>query len=109
MKSLTPPYTISVLVLFIVIGLLPKIPLWAKILIQLIVGAAIYFLGKNYLFGLPYADDLPMSDLYGGPDEDGRFNKYSLGILGTVVGVVFSLIGSGFWALVGRFTKKEEA
>jgi len=101
MQQFSPTITVGVLVLYVVIGLIWKIPLIARLVLQIGLGATIYFVFGQALFALPNGDNLPMSDLYGGADGPG-FNKYALGFLGTVVGILFSLIGTGIGKLVGK-------
>jgi hypothetical protein len=105
--------TIGTLAVFIVVGLLPKVPWWAKLLIQLIVGAVIYFAMAETPFPLPNPDTNPIgAELYGGNiakawgmEDAPKVAFLSIGFLGTVLGVLTTGIVTVIGALVG--TKKE--
>lgn len=106
--------TIGALAVFIIVGLLPKVPWWAKLLVQLIVGAVIYFAMAETAFPLPSPDTNPIgAELYGGniakvwgmPDAP-KLAFLSMGVLGTVIGFIFTVIGTVIGLLVGK--KKED-
>lgn len=96
------PVTLGILAVFIVIAFIPKIPLIGRILIQLILGVIIYKTKSEAMFALPYPDSLPISELFGGDMGTGDFNKYALGVLGPVIGIVFSLIAAVIFKLMAR-------
>ena len=97
------PVTIAVFTLFLLIALVPpRLPLWARLLIQVVLGLGIYFGFKEKEFMMPMADSLPMSSLYGGDGGMGAFNKLALGFLAPVLGVVFSLVVGAVRALISR-------
>ena len=99
--------TFLVLGLFFVVALLPKVPWYVKIVVQLIIGAVVYFVFSDTMFDLPMGDSFPSSSIFGGaPSEemggDGSFNKYALGVLGTVLGIVGTFLMTGAYALFGK-------
>ena len=98
--------TIIALVLYFGIAFAPKVPWYVKVVLQIIIGLVIYFAFKETSFELP--ECLPMSSLFGGDayDMNGGFNKYAFGILGTVLGLIGTVIATIIYALVG---KKSEA
>lgn len=98
--------TIVTLAVFVLIGFLPKVPAWAKLLIQVAIGLIIYFPLKAQEFPLPMADSLPMSSIFGGDAFDiGGFQRYSMGFIGTVLGVLSTAIGTVIGLIVSK--KKE--
>lgn len=98
--------TFGTLAVFLIVAVIPKLPWWAKLLIQVAIGLLIYFPLKAQEFPLPMADSLPMSSIFGGDAFDiGGFQKYSMGFLATVLGVVMTLVVTAIQALVGK--KKE--
>ena len=106
--SVSAPITVAILIAMIVFGLLPKIPVWVKIPLQLIVGAGIYMGMGEAMFALPYGDNLPMSDLYGGSGGELGFNKLSMGVVSAGIGTVFSLLGFAIWKLIAMRSGGDE-
>lgn len=96
------PVTLMVLIAFVVVGFIPKIPLLGRIAIQVVAGLAIYFGMKEAMFGLPNPDRLPMSELYGGDGGMGEFNKYALGVIAPVLGIICSLIAAVIFKLLAK-------
>lgn len=92
--NLSPPITVVVLLAFLLVGLLPKVPAVAKVALQVLIGLGIYFGMSEAMFALPYGDNLPISDLFGGSGGQPGFNKLSMGFLCTVLGLVFTGIGT---------------
>ena len=87
------PVTLGVLLIYILIAIVPpRLPLVARLGIQIGLGLGIYFGFKEAEFMLPNGDNLPMSSLFGGDGGMGSFNKYALGVLGTVIGLLVSVI-----------------
>jgi len=73
----------------------PKIPtLLRNIMIQIAFGAFIYFALGEAMFNVP--DGMKMSGFFGGymmvADGVPLFNKLSLGVIGTVIGIIFSVL-----------------
>ncbi len=97
--------TLGILALFIVIGCLPKVPWWAKVVIQLIIGAVIYIAFSDKWFEFPYGDTLPISMLAGGNAGSEGFAYLSMGVLGTVIGLLFTALAT----VVGLLLKKKES
>jgi hypothetical protein len=106
--------TVGTLAAFVIIGLLPKVPWWAKLLIQLVIGAAIYFALAETEFPLPNPDTNPIgASLYGGnvakawgmPDAP-KFAFISVGAIGTVLGFLATAVGSVIGLIIGK--KKAE-
>lgn len=101
--------TFGTLALFIVTAFLPKIPWWAKLLIQIGMGALIYFLFTESEFPLPMADTLPLSSLFGGNvakawgDPEAGFAYLSMGVLGTMIGMLATAVTS----IIGALMKKK--
>jgi hypothetical protein len=100
--SISATVTILVLLAFIIVGLVPKLPAFAKVLIQVCAGVGIYFGLSDAMFGLPYSDNLPISDLFGGSGGQEGFNKLSMGVVCTGVGLLFTLLGTGIAALLRK-------
>ena len=100
--SVSAPITVAILVAMIILGLLPKIPVWIKIPLQLIVGAGIYIGMSDAMFALPYGDNLPISDLFGGNGGEPGFNKLSMGVVSGGLGTLSSLLGFAIWKLVAK-------
>lgn len=100
--------TFGTLILFVVTAFLPKIPWWAKILIQLGMGALIYFMFTETEFALPMGDTLPLSSLFGGNvakawgDPEAGFAYLSMGFLGTVIGVLATLAATAVGAILKK-------
>ena len=90
--SISVPVTIAVLIGMIVLGLHPKIPVWAKILVQVILAVGIYVGLSDAMFALPYGDSLPISDMFGGSGGQPGFNKMSMGVVSGVLGILASLL-----------------
>lgn len=92
------PVNLTFLCFLVMIGIAflpPKIPtLLRNIMIQVAFGVFIYFALFGAQFNLPAG--LPMSGLFGGyimaDPSVPLFNKYAMGFLGTVVGIVFSIL-----------------
>lgn len=105
--------TIGTLAAFVIIGLLPKVPWWAKLLVQVIMGAVIYFAMVETAFPLPSPDTNPIgAELYGGNvakawgmDDAPALAFLSMGVIGTVLGFLSTGLGTVIWFLVGK--KKE--
>lgn len=100
--------TIVALVLYFGIAFAPKVPWYVKVILQIVMGLVIYFYFKETSFDLPMGDKLPMSSLFGGDayDLNGGFNKYAFGILGTVLGLIGTVIATIIYAVLGK--KSEE-
>lgn len=107
--------TLGTLAVFVIVGLLPKVPWWAKIAIQVAIGAGIYILMPDGEFPLPYPDQNPIgAQLYGGnvakawgmPDAP-TFAYLSVGVLFTVLGLLATGVYS-LGALILGLTKKKE-
>ena len=97
----SPAVLLSILGVYIVIGLVWKIPLPARIGIQVVMGVILYTALGAHTFELPNSDNLPMSELYGGAPSGG-FNKFALGFLGTVIGILASIAGAVLGKLLGK-------
>lgn len=102
--------TIGTLVAFVAIGFLPKIPWWAKLLVQVILGTVIYVFMADKAFPLPSPDTNPIgAELYGGnaakawgiPDAP-TFAFLSIGVLGTVLGFLSTAVGTVVGVLMGK-------
>ncbi len=97
---LTLPASFTVVCVLVMLGIAflpPKIPtVLRNILLQVAFGTFIYFAMGEATFNLPNGDKLPMSGLAGGymmvDPSISLFNKLSLGFLGTVLGVVLSIL-----------------
>ncbi|MBI3924417.1 MAG: hypothetical protein HY319_02650 [Armatimonadetes bacterium] len=99
--------TILLPIVFILLGFVPsKLPIWARLGIQILGAALIYFLGSETEFPLPMGDTLPMSSIFGGDAGFGEFAPISMGFACGVLGVVASLIGEVIRKVLG---KKEES
>ena len=96
--------TIIALVLYFGIAFAPKVPWYVKVVLQIIMGLVIYFVFKETSFELPMGNKLPMSSLFGGDayDMNGGFNKYAFGVLGTVLGLIGTVVATVIYALVGK-------
>ena len=92
--DLSPGITIGVLIAMIVIGLVPRVPFIAKVALQLIIGAVIYHKFSDAMFNLPNGDNMKISSLMGGNGGLPEFNKLSMGVVSTAIGVIFSVIGA---------------
>lgn len=102
-----------VLGLFFVVAFAPKVPWYAKVVLQLIIGAVVYFGFGDTMFDLPMGDTLPISSLFGGAMSedmggDGAFNKLALGVLGTILGLIMTVVATILYALLGIGKKKDE-
>lgn len=88
---------------YFIVAFLPKVPWYAKVLIQVVIGAVIYFGFSETMFDLPAGDSLPISSLFGGSSEwsGGGFNKYAMGVLGTVLGLIMTLVATVLYGLLG--------
>lgn len=105
--------TIATLGFFIIVGLLPKVPWWAKLLVQGVAAAIIYVAFVETAFPLPSPDTNPIgAELYGGnvakawgmPDAP-KLAFLSVGVLGGVLGFVSTGIGTVLGWILGK--KKE--
>jgi len=101
--------TIIALGLYFAIAFVPKVPWYVKVVLQLVLGGVIYFAFTETMFDLPMGDSLPISSIFGGSpqwgDDPAPFNKYAMGVVGTVLG----LIATGFATLIySIFGKKKE-
>ncbi len=85
--------TVGVLLLAVIIGLIPQIPLPVKLVLQLVIAAIIYFGFSEATFPLPVSETATLTELFGGDGGMGGFNKASMGVLYAAVGFLFSLIG----------------
>ncbi|MBN9419387.1 MAG: hypothetical protein J0I12_28290 [Candidatus Eremiobacteraeota bacterium] len=110
---ITLPVSFTLLCLFVMIGfafLPPKIPtVLRNIFLQVAFGFVIYFAMGEANFTLP--NGLPMSGLAGGymmaDPAIPVFNKYALGLLAPVLGIVFSiLVGIVRFVLARKKTQK---
>lgn len=99
------PITLLVVGIFALIAVLPRIPLFAKIAVQGLLGILIYKFKSDATFLLPMANSLPMSELFGGDAGMGSFNKYALGVLGPVLGIILSLI----FAIISKVLSKKDS
>jgi hypothetical protein len=105
--------TFGTLAVFVVVGLLPKVPWWAKLLIQIVVGAVIYIALAETEFPLPSPDTNPIgASLYGGNIEKAwgmdtapKLAFLSMGVLGTVIG----LLTTGVATVIGVILDKKKA
>lgn len=95
--------TFLVLGAYFFIAFMPKVPWYVKVLLQVIIGAVIYYGFPETMFDLPAGDKLPISSLFGGsPEWTGEgFNKYAMGIIGTVLGLVMTVIATVLYAFLG--------
>ena len=93
--------TIIALGAFFAIAFVPKVPWFAKIFLQIALGCIIYFVFSETMFDLPMGDSLPISSLFGGDGGMGDFNKLSMGVVGTVLGLVGTLIATGLYKMLG--------
>lgn len=81
------------------------LPVAARIAIQAVLAAIIYFGFGETEFPLPMGDTLPISGLMGGylsaeymGSDQGMHNTLSMGVIGFVLGLISSIIG----AIVGK-------
>lgn len=102
--------TFLVLGIYFVVAFLPKVPWYAKIVLQLILGAVLYFAFADTMFDLPMGDSLPISSVFGGSPSfgDGQFNKYAMGVLGTVLGLLMTVVATVIYALLGKKSDSDE-
>lgn len=101
------PVTLGVVFVFLLLAVVPpRLPLVVRLGLQVGLGLVIYFGLHSAEFALPNGDELPMSSLFGGHGGVGGFNKYSMGFVCTILGVVASLA----MALIGKLAggKKED-
>lgn len=95
--------TIIALGIYFVVAFAPKVPWYVKVVLQLIVGAVIYFAFADTMFDLPAGDTSPISSVFGGaPDGMDGFNKYAMGVLGTVLGLLGTLVATILYAVIGK-------
>ena len=107
-ESGTMTTTIIALGVFFVIAFLPKVPWFAKIFLQLALGGIIYFVFSETMFDLPMGDSLPISSLFGGDGGMGEFNKLSMGVVGTVLGMLGTLVATILYKLLGKNSADED-
>jgi len=103
--SFPPSVTVIVLIVFLLVALVPpRLPLAARIGIQVLGGLVLYFGFSEAMFGLPNGDNLPLSDLYGGRGgaENPPFNKLALGVVGPVLGVLLSFVVAGIRKILNK-------
>ena len=102
--------TFLVLGAYVLIAFVPRVPWYVKVALQLIMGAVIYFGFPEVEFELPYGDSLPISSLFGGSPEwaGGGFNKYAMGVAGTALGLIATVVATAAYALLGIGKKEEE-
>lgn len=97
------PVTLGVLAVFLLVAVVPpRLPLIARLVIQIIAGAGIYFGMGETEFVLPMADSLPMSSLYGGDGGGGQFNKLAMGFVAPLLGIILSLVVATLRKLLGK-------
>lgn len=102
--------TLATLATFVVIGFLPKVPWWAKLLVQVIMGAVIYIAFAETSFPLPSPDTNPIgAELFGGNvakawgmDDAPSVAFLSIGFLGTVLGILSTVIGTVIGLIVDK-------
>ncbi len=94
--------TLGALAIFLVIGFLPRVPWWGKLVAQLLLGGVIYFGFSQSFFELPFGDTLPISALAGGDGGMGEFSPLSFGVIGTVLGFLATAVGTAIGALVEK-------
>ena len=92
--DIPPTGTVATLVFFVVIGLIPVIPVVARYVIVLVAALGIYFGLDSAFFNLPNGDNLAISALMGGSGGTGSFNKLSMGVVGGVLGLIFTTVGA---------------
>lgn len=105
--------TIGTLAFFVIVGLLPKVPWWAKLAVQLLAGVTVYVALAETGFPLPNPDTNPIgAELYGGNvskawgDPDAPAVAFlSIGFLGTVLGFLSTALAT----VVGLVFKKKES
>ena len=96
--------TIIALGLFFGIAIVPKVPWYIKVVAQIIVGAVIYLGFTETMFDLPMGDKLPISALFGGSPEweGGGFKPLTMGVLGTVLGLLATGLATALYAVIGK-------
>lgn len=96
--------TIIALGLYFAIAFVPKVPWYIKIVLQIIVGLVIYNVYTETMFDLPMGDKLPITALFGGSPEwdGGGFKPLTMGVLGTVLGLIGTGIATGIYAVIGK-------
>lgn len=92
--DIPPAGTIATLIFFVVIGLIPVIPIAVRYGLVIVAALAIYFGLDAAMFNLPNGDNLAISALFGGTGGMGKFNKLSMGVVGAVIGILFTTIGA---------------
>lgn len=94
--------TIIALLLFLGIAFAPKVPWFAKIGIQIVLGLGIYFGLKETEFMLP-----KVGSMYGGNAFDVMDGVawLSMGVLGTVLGIIATIIATILYKLFGKKSK----
>lgn len=97
--------TVALLILFILIGLVPKIPEWVRFVVVLVGGVIVYVGFSEAMFAMPTGEDSAISILFGGKGYEEGFNFLSMGVVCTVIGLLFTTVGAVLRKLLG---KKEE-
>ena len=98
-----PPWgTIATVLGFVVIGLIPMIPVVVRYVVVLIAALGIYFGMDSAFFNLPNGDNLAISALTGGSGGTGHFNHLSMGFVGGVLGLIFATIGAVLQKVLGK-------
>lgn len=91
-QSFPFPVTLLVLLFFIAVAVVPRLPLIARIVITLGAGLGIYFGMREATFAL--WKGAKISELFGGDAGMGEFNKFALGFIATVLGLIVTLIAA---------------
>lgn len=100
------PVTLGVLAVFLLVAIVPpRLPLIARLVIQIVAGAGIYFGLSEAEFVLPMADSLPMSTLFGGDAGGGQFNKFAMGFVAPLLGIVLSVVVAAIRKIIGKMAK----
>lgn len=102
--------TLGTLAVFIIVAVLPKVPWWAKILIQVAIGMLIYFTMPEGEFPLPSPDTNPIgASLYGGNvykvwgmEDAPKVAYLSMGVIATVLGILATLTATAVQAILGK-------
>ena len=92
--------TIVVLLLYFAIAFVPKVPWFAKVAAQLVLGAVVYFGPfKETEFALP-----KVGSMYGGNAFDIMEGVawLSMGVVGTVLGLIATVLATIIYAVINR-------
>lgn len=90
-----PAVTLGTLFVFLLVAFVPpRVPLWARLLVQAVLAAFIYLHYSDAMFALPDGDTLPISDLSGGSPVGG-FAPLSMGFIAFALGALVSLLVAG--------------